>query len=79
MPTTQSAANADLATAAGLIQGALAFFEGPDTPLAPDQVAQVKTMHVHLFRIAKDAEVIAGVRAGTFAVQPLDGTPKPTS
>lgn len=71
----QTQANADLATAAGLIQGALSFYEGASSPLAPDQIAQVKAMHSHLSRIAKDAEVIAGVTGGTF--HPDDGQPKP--
>ena len=71
MPTTQSEANADLATAAGLIQGALAWYHDNQPS------GELDLVHALLERIASRAEAIAGLTAGTLNVRPADGEPKP--
>lgn len=69
----QTQANADLAQAATLIQGALAWYE--ENRPSPE----ITTIHGLLSRLAERSEAIAGVSAGTFNVQPLDGgTSKPS-
>lgn len=68
----QAQANADLAQAAGLIAGALGFYE-TNMPSA-----EITMIHGVLSRLAARSEAIAGVSAGTFNVQPADGgTNKP--
>lgn len=62
----QATANSTLASSAQGIGDALAFYEGPTSPLTADQVAEVKTLHGVLARIATRAETVAGVGAGTF-------------
>jgi len=68
----QATANANLAQAATLIQGALGWYE---TNLPSAEIALI---HGLLSRVAARAETIAGVSAGTFNIQPDDGgTNKP--
>lgn len=67
----QSDANAALATAAGLIQGALGWYHTNEPSVQLDRI------HRRLALIADEAEGLAAVEGGTFNVRPLDGEPKP--